>query len=345
LFILGLAASVGCSPGTRQPPRLSTQFIGEPLAIAAPLGLPPLPATPRPPTQSAVALGKMLYFRTGLSADGSISCATCHDPAKGLADGRQVSLGVGGRTGRRNAPTVRNAVYGRLQFWDGRAASLEEQALGPLTNSLEMAHTPAEIVAHCDRDPGIRKAFAAAFGEAPDLSPVSIERVTAAIAAYERTLVRGNSAFDRFFYGGDSAALTAAARQGFEVFRDPRKGNCTGCHTVGPRWALFTDQQFHNLGAGMSPEGELRDLGRYEVSRTERDRGAFRTPSLRDVAETAPYMHDGSLRSLKEVVDFYVGGGNGNPHQDPLIRPLTHLTGNDRSSLIAFLESLTGKDP
>jgi len=320
-------------------------MLGPPLELPSPLGLPPVPATNNPPTAPAVALGKALFFDKRLSRDGTTACANCHDPAKGFADGRRVSRGVAGRLGRRNAPTVRNAVFSRFQFWDGRAADLEEQALGPLLNEAEMAHSAAGIVARCEQDPELRRAFVAAFGEFPGRSPVTIKRVVAALGAYERTLQRGNSPFDRFYYGGDEAALTPAARRGWEIFRQAQKGNCIACHLVGERSALFTDHQFHNLGVGMNVEGELTDRGRYEVTGREGDRGAFRTPSLRDVAETAPYMHDGSLRTLKEVVDFYVGGGNGNPQLDPLIRPLTNLTRQERGDLVAFLEALTGVDP
>jgi cytochrome c peroxidase len=293
-----------------------------------------------------IALGEKLFFSPLLSVDGSVSCATCHNPAKGFADGRAVSIGVAGKKGRRNAPTVRNAAYNTLQFWDGRAESLEAQALGPMLSSIEMAHTLKGIEQRCNDDPELRRMFEAAFGGTPPgQSPVTMARVTHALASYERTLLCANSPFDRYQYGGDKSAMGASAERGLALFRDPQKGNCTACHTIGSHYALFTDNQFHNLGVGMNPEGELTDLGRYLITSREADRGAFRTPSLRNVAETAPYMHDGSLNTLKDVVDFYVGGGNGNPHLDQEIKPLTYLTKQDRADLVAFLEALTGESP
>jgi cytochrome c peroxidase len=169
-------------------------------------------------------------------------------------------------------------------------------------------------------------------------------RVVRAIAAYERTLISGNSPFDRYYFGGEKGALSAAAVRGLAVFRDPAKGNCAACHTIGERSALFTDGLFHNLGTGMDAEGELLDPGRYEQTRVEADRGAFRTPGLRNVAMTAPYMHDGRLKTLREVIDFYIGGGSSNPQLDPLIRPL-QLTAPERDDLQHFLEALTGELP
>jgi cytochrome c peroxidase len=183
-----------------------------------------------------------------------------------------------------------------------------------------------------------RALFARAFGE----GEITMAHVQKAIAAYERTLVTGNSAFDRFLYGGDKTALTEAQVRGLELFMDRKKANCVACHTVEKDFALLTDGLYHNLGAGLSPEGELTDLGRYEVTKREGDKGAFKTPSLRNVAQTAPYMHDGSLKTLRQVVDFYAGGGSSNPHLDKQIKPLA-LTGKDREDLVAFLESLTGE--
>jgi cytochrome c peroxidase len=315
--------------------------IGTPISIAVPLGLLPVPI-PRanPPTEETVALGEKLYFSPLLSVDRTLSCASCHDPKFGFADGKPVSTGVAGKKGKRNAPTVLNAVYNTSQFWDGRAATLEAQASGPMLNMVEMAHTLEGVIERCQDDPELRGMAAKAFGP----GPVTIERVTRAIASYERTLVSGNSPFDRFFYGKDRTALSAAAKRGFAVFRDPKKGNCATCHVVKETHALFADQNFHNLGVGMNAKGELTDPGRYIQTLQESDQGAFRTPSLRNVALTAPYMHDGSLKTLKEVVDFYVSGGNSNDHLDKDIRKL-ELTRQEREDLVAFLESLTGDMP
>jgi cytochrome c peroxidase len=309
-------------------------FVGEPEPIAVPLGLPAVGAGA---PAAAVALGKELFFSRTLSVDRSLSCASCHQPGTGFADPRATSPGVNGARGTRNAPSVWNATYWNSQFWDGRAASLEDQAGGPMMNPVEMGHSRKGVVASVEHDPKLRAMMAAAYGD----EQVTLERITRALAAYERTLVRGNSPFDRFYFGGDRTALSAEAERGLVLFRG--KARCAACHTVADDHALFTDQKFHNLGVGMDPAGNLVDLGRYAVTKREEDRGAFRTPSLRNVAETAPYMHDGSLKTLKEVVDFYVGGGNANPQLDPLIQPLTSFTREERAALVAFLESLTGE--
>lgn len=313
--------------------------IGEQMQISAALGLPPVPIPPdNPPTKETIALGEKLYYSPILSVDGTLSCASCHNPQFGFADQQKVSIGLHGQKGQRNAPTILNAAYNSLQFWDGRAASLEDQASGPMFNPIEMGHTLEGVEQHCSEDVELQKMVEQAFGP----GPVTVGKITKAIASFERTLVSGNSPFDRFLYGGDKNALSESARRGLEVFRDPQKGNCATCHTVEEKYALFTDGKFHNLGVGLSPEGELTDLGRYTQTQKESDKGAFRTPTLRNVALTAPYMHDGSLRTLKEVVDFYVGGGSSNPFLDKEIKPL-QLTQQDRKDLVAFLESLTGE--
>ena len=309
-------------------------FVGQPEPIAAPLGLPAMP--PGAPA-AAVALGKKLFFSPVLSVDRSVSCASCHQPGYGFSDPRAASPGVNGARGKRNAPSVWNAAYWSTQFWDGRATTLEEQAGGPMMNPVEMGHSSRGVVASVEADPELRRLMAAAYGD----ETVTLERITRAIAAYERTLVRGYSPFDRFFFGGDKSALSEEAQRGLALFRG--KANCSLCHTIADDHALFTDQKFHNLGVGMDPAGNLIDQGRYEVTKKDEDRGAFRTPSLRNIAETAPYMHDGSLKTLKEVVDFYVGGGNANPQLDPLVQPLTSFTREERAALVAFLESLTGE--
>lgn len=333
-LVLLAGAAVSCRAPDARP-------AGAPVTIPAPLGLPPVPIPAgNPPTAAAVSLGKRLYFDTALSRDNNISCASCHRPDSAFGDPRAVSEGVGGVKGRRNAPTVLNAAYWPSQFWDGRAATLEEQAAGPISNALEMDHRPAALLARLTRHAEYPALFAAAFGP----GRITMDRVCNAIASFERTLLSGNSPFDRYHFGGDKTAMSNAAIRGFELFRERNKGNCAACHTLGERYALFTDGKFHNIGAGMSPSGELRDLGRFEQTKIGADRGAFRTPSLRNVARTAPYMHDGSLRTLRDVVDFYAGGGNSNPHLDPEIRPLT-LTRQERSDIVAFLEALNGDLP
>jgi cytochrome c peroxidase len=196
------------------------------------------------------------------------------------------------------------------------------------------------VVSKLQADPYYQAAFGKAFGP----GPVTMGRVKNAIASFERTLISGNSPFDRYEYGGDKQALSKAAIRGLARFRDRTKGNCAACHTIGEKYALFTDGKFHNIGAGVNEEGDLTDLGRYNETKIESDRGAFKTPTLRNVAKTAPYMHDGSLKTLKQVVDFYAGGGNSNPHLDKEIKAI-HLSGPDRADLVEFLEALTGDMP
>lgn len=328
LFLLSLLLS-SCA----QPPE-TVQPIGEVLANPSPLGLPTL--EPRP-HKAAAELGEKLFSSPLLSVDGTRSCASCHRPIHGFADEQSVSLGVGGQRGTRNAPTLLNAAFNGLQFHDGRARSLEEQAAGPILNPMEMAHNEKALVAALEAQASFPPLFAKAFGP----GPITMAKITSALAEYQRTLLSANSAFDRYLYGGEATALTPEAQRGLAVFRDPNKGNCASCHLIGEKAALFTDQQFHNLGAGLSPAGELTDLGRYAVTRREGDQGKFRTPTLRNIALTAPYMHDGSLKNLREVIDFYIAGGNANPYLDPLMKPLT-LSRQEREDLLAFLNSLDG---
>ncbi|MFN0101918.1 MAG: cytochrome-c peroxidase [Bryobacteraceae bacterium] len=319
----------------------SERPIGKAIEVSVPLGLPPLPVPDdNPLTAETVALGKKLFFDPRLSADNTVSCALCHSPEHGFSDGRKTAVGMRQQAGKRNAPTVLNAAYNTRQFWDGRAASLEEQAAGPITNPIEMSMADEECVERLMGDAEYRALFAKAFGE----GAITMGKLQKAIAAYERTVISGNSPVDRFLYGGDKAALSEAAVRGLAIFMDRKKGNCSACHLVGTEWALFTDGLFHNIGAGLNAEGELTDLGRFEQTKNEPDKGAFKTPSLRNVAQSGPYMHDGRLKTLREVVDFYAGGGSSNPYLDKQIRPLA-LTGKDREDLVAFLESLTGETP
>ncbi|MDA2927346.1 cytochrome-c peroxidase [Acidobacteria bacterium AH-259-G07] len=336
-------ASWGCTSGQGPTQGAGSFPIGTPVEIKAPLGLPPvlIPAD-NPPTAETISLGRRLYYDPMLSVDDTVACASCHHPDFGFTDGKPVSEGVNGQKGGRNAPTVFNAAYYATQFWDGRAPNLEKQAEGPVQNPIEMAHTLEGVEQKLTADPTYQAEFEKAFGP----GPITYEKVEKAIASFERTVISGNSPFDRYFYGGDETALSEAAKRGLEIFRNPQKGNCTACHPIG----LFTDNQFHNIGVGVDDQGELTDVGRYEVSKNEADRGAFKTPSLRNIALTAPYMHDGSLKTLKEVVDFYIGGGNSNPHLDPQLKVLTPTTETGEvnwsgADLEAFLEALTGEIP
>jgi cytochrome c peroxidase len=347
LTILAICApSISCRQKTAPAPRPEARPIGTPIPIVAPLGLPPVPVpADNPPTAETVALGRRLYYDTALSADNTVSCASCHSLQTGLCDGRPVSTGVRGQKGARNAPTVFNVAYYTTQFWDGRAPSLEQQAGGPMANPIEMGHTLAGVEQKLNADASYRADFKKAFGS----DVITIEMVEKSIASFERTIVSGNSPFDRYMYGGDNKALSASAQRGLEVFRNPKKGNCAVCHTIGDDYALFTDNKFHNLGVGaklgMTGEVELTDLGRFKVTNNEADKGAFRTPSLRNIALTAPYMHDGSDKNLKETIDFYIGAGNSNPYRDKEIHSLDFLTGKERADLLEFLKSLTGTIP
>jgi cytochrome c peroxidase len=338
--IISLALVVGCGKKTATA-TAESRPIGATVSIRSPLGLPQVPIPDgNPPTDATIALGRRLFYDVRLSADGSLSCASCHNPTLGFSDGRRNSKGFAGKLGSRNAPTVLDAAYSPTQFWDGRAASLEDQAGGPIANPIEMNQAHDVCVSKLDADPSYKTAFARAFGP----GPVTMAKLTSAVASFERTLISGNSRFDRYEYGGDKKALNAAEIRGLEIFRDEKKGDCAACHTIGSDSALFTDGKFHNIGVGVNDEGELTDLGRYEKTHFDSDKGAFKTPTLRNIAITAPYMHDGSLKTLKDVVDFYAGGGNSNPYLDPKIKTI-HLSGPERADLTAFLESLTGDPP
>jgi cytochrome c peroxidase len=327
--------SAAASAGTSAMP------IGKPVEIKPPLGLPPvtIPAD-NPPTAETIALGRRLYYDTALSSDNTVSCATCHSPQAGFADPKPVSEGVGKKTGTRNSPTVFNAAYFHVQFWDGRAPSLEKQAEGPVQNPVEMTNTLAGVEKTLNADPSYRDQFAKAFGP----GPITYEMVEKSIASFERTVISANSPFDRWKYGHDEKAVSDSVKRGFIVFSSQQKGNCAACHLVGDRHALFTDNKFHNIGIGVD-FGQITDPGLYAVTKKESDRGLFKTPSLRNIALTAPYMHDGSLKDLKQVVDLYIGAGNSNPNLDKQIHVLDFLTGQERADLLAFLNSLTGEIP
>ncbi|MBZ5719447.1 MAG: c-type cytochrome [Acidobacteriia bacterium] len=315
--------------------------IGKRVEIKAPLGLPPVPIpADNPPTAETIALGRRLYYDPALSIDNTVSCATCHSPQAGFADPKPVSEGVGKKTGTRNSPTVFNAAYFQVQFWDGRAPSLEKQAEGPVQNPVEMANTLAAVEQKLSADPSYRDQFAKAFGP----GPITYEMVEKSIASFERTVISANSPFDRWKYGHEETAVSDSVKRGFIVFTSKKKANCAACHLVGEKEALFTDNKFHDIGIGVD-FGQITDPGLYAVTKKESDRGLFRTPSLRNIALTAPYMHDGSLKDLKQVMDFYIGAGNSNPNLDKEIHTLDFLTGQERADLVAFLNSLTGQIP
>ena len=282
--------------------------------LTIPLGLDlymPVPED-NPLTSDRVERGRELFFDTRLSRDRTIACASCHDPGRAFSDGRPVAIGVFNRVGKRSAPALVNRGYGRAFFWDGRAASLEEQVLQPIQDRNEMDMTLPEVEARV----GMR-----------------IDEVSRSLASFVRSILSGDSPFDRFI-NGDRAALTMAQQEGLQIFRG--KANCTACH-VGP---IFTDERFHNTGVAWR-DGRLLDEGRSAVSGKREDRGAFKTPTLREIGRTAPYMHDGSLLTLGDVVDYYDRGGNVNEGLDAELRPLK-LSMSEKESLVAFLLSLNG---
>jgi cytochrome c peroxidase len=321
---------------------VSDRPIGATVQIKVPLGLPPVPIpADNPPTAETIALGRKLFYDKKLSKDNTVACASCHNPQKYFTDALPVSRGVGGMTGIRNAPTIMNAAYLPFQFWDGRAISLEQQAASPIANPVEMNQTHKVSLFKLNEDLTYIPMFLKAFGP----GGITMGRVENALASFERTVLSGDSPFDRYQYGGDKTALTASQIRGLAIFLDPKRGNCAACHTVDQKYALFTDGKFHNIGEGVGgDDGQFSDVGRYHQTKVKTDEGAFKTPTLRNVAETGPYMHNGSLKTLKEVVDFYAGGGNSNPYLDKEIRVI-QLSGQDRYDLVAFLQSLTGDIP
>jgi len=302
---------------------------GTPYKMKVPKGLEEVPIPDdNPMTVEKVELGKQLYFDKRLSGDGTVSCATCHDPVKGWTDNSPVSTGIKGQKGGRSAPTVINSGYALFQFWDGRAATLEEQALGPIQNPIEMGETLPSVVKKLNAIPGYRSQFQKAFGT--DATPDAIAK---SIAAFERTIVSGNAPFDRY-EGGDKSAMTPEQVRGFELFKG--KAQCTNCH-VG-----FTqsDSIFHNLGVGI--DAPKPDLGRFDKTKDPKDKGAFKTPTLRDLSKTAPYMHDGSEATLEKVMELYNRGGNKNPDLDAKMKPL-NLTEAEKRDLVAFMKALDGE--
>ena len=293
-----------------------------------------------PPTPERVRLGRWLFFDKRLSADNTIACATCHKPENAFSEPTPVSTGIGGQKGGRKAPSFINQAWTRLPhfFWDGRTASLEEQAGGPMINPIEMGNKDHQVVvAKLAAIPSYPTYFKEAFGS----EEVTIERITKAIADYERTRMSGNSAWDRW-RAGDKNAVSDEVKKGHRLFF----GNafCINCH-LGQN---FTDSDFHNLGVGWDPAAEtFADEGRYAVTKKDTDKGAFKTPGLRDVSKHAPYMHDGSIKTLREVVELYIKGGEANPYLDRKIdrrfAEQLDLTEEQTTALVKFMEALDGE--
>ena len=284
-----------------------------------------------PLTNEKVELGRMLFFDKRLSQDNTIACASCHLAKFAFTDGKPVSTGIRGQKGGRSAPVSFNRVFSSAQFWDGRAATLEDQSIGPFTNPIEHGFANYDVMmAKMMKIPGYRKLFMQVFGE----DNITIDNVGKAIASFQRTVLSGNSPADRFDQGQEAGAISAEAQHGLLLFRE--KARCTKCHSG----FNFTDEKFHNLGLGW--DDNKVDLGRYMVTKNAEDIGAFKTPTLREIARSAPYTHDGRFKTLEEVVNFYNKGGVKNPHQDPLIIPL-ELTDQEKGDLVQFLRTLNGE--
>jgi cytochrome c peroxidase len=320
-----------------------------------------------PQTPEKIALGEKLFFDGRLSADGSVACSTCHDPARAFTDGQSTSIGIKGRVGQRNAPTILNALYNKTQFWDGRANTLEEQAALPIINSLEMGQPSMDAaVARIAAIEEYQQTFQEVFGHPPDGADL-----VRAIASYERTQASFDSPFDHFI-AGDRNAIDASAKRGWELFNT--QGRCNKCHALTEEKrdvTTFTDDDFHNIGIGIirhnvvalarqaeqlinSGDAEAIDraaiqtdmsaLGRFLITKKEADIAAFKTPDVRNVLVTGPYFHDGSQETLWDVIDHYnKGDGLHNPYLDQDIEPLA-LTAQDIDDLVAFLASLTSAD-
>ena len=284
-------------------------------ALVIPLGLDlymPVPEE-NPVTAEKIDLGRRLFNDRRLSRDESISCSSCHDAARAFSDGRSIAIGVFGRQGRRNAPALINRGYGRAFFWDARMPTLEEQVLKPIQDPNEMDLTVDEASSRLGLDAAM---------------------MSQALASYVRSILSGDAPYDRFI-NGDRSALTSQQQIGLQIFRG--KGNCTACH-VGP---TFSDEKLHNTGVAWRSTG-FTPVAQHGVFADEgAGTGNFKTPTLREVARTAPYMHDGSLSTLDEVVEFYDDGGRANPNRDPELHAL-HLTASEKQALIAFLHTLSG---
>lgn len=364
----GLAVESGGPSGARLADfdRRAVARIAEP-----PLGLPPVPLPAgHEVTAAEVRLGRKLFLDRRLSRNGSLSCAMCHVPEQGFTVNElRTAVGMEGKTLLRSSPTLLNVAYAAPFFHDGREPDLDLQAFDVFLNPDEMAAPSLGwVVARVGALPEYPELFADAFG-----APPSVAGIGRALATYMRSLLAAESPFDRWYYGGDQTAVSAAARRGFGVFRG--KGGCTACHTVGEEAALFTDHGFHDTGVARTALARSRDrtapvrvelapglyaevakavvesvgkpvppdLGRYAATANPDHRWQFKTPSLRNVALTAPYMHDGSLSTLRDVVEHYDRGGGGHAGLDPRIRPL-HLAEGEKDDLVAFLESLTGSN-
>ncbi len=337
-----------------------SQTEGNAYVLSLPPGvLEPIIPEDNPLTQGKVDLGKKLFFDKRLSVDDTVSCATCHNPEKGFADGKSIAVGIQDRTGTRNSPTVLNAAFFDMQFWDGRAITLEEQAKQPIINPKEMGMPSHNaLVEKISNIPDYKASFKAVFGA----DQITIDHIAGAIASFERTLITFNAPFDRFI-AGEKGAMSESAQRGWQLFLG--KARCITCHEFNRSYPFFTDNKFHNIGVAMkgkdfeslarkaasrganpsvlAQEEGSAELGRYVVTKEPKDIGAFKTSGLRNIALTAPFLHDGSEPTLESVVEFYNKGGIPNPNLDGGIRPLG-LSEEEKNDLVAFMKSLTSDD-
>lgn len=323
LVVLGAGALAADAP-----PELPRDTLPAKLSLDhVPLGLEPRPAPKEGPlTPPRVRLGRRLFFDPILSADKTVACASCHQPDHGFAGSEARPRGIRGQRAARRAPSLFNRAYGTSFFWDGRESTLEGQALRPIEDPVEMGSTLAAVLERLRAEATYKEQFAAAF---PD--GVTAANLGRALASFERVLLRGDSPVDRFRRQGDTQALSAQQRHGLWLYES--KGRCWRCHSG----ANFTDEAYHNTGVSW---GKVPlDLGRFAVTKKETDRGRFKTPTLRGVALTGPYMHDGSLSSLEDVVEFYNRGGGAHLNLDPMLAPL-NLSEDEKRDLAAFLKAL-----
>ena len=321
LLLLLILAPVSVCPENVQP---------GPSNFPAPAGLPPIPwPEDNPYAPERAELGKILFFDGRLSANGVVSCASCHEPDHAFSGSTPLSKGVTGKPGVRHVPTLINRAWGKSQFWDGRTPTLESQVIFPVTDPDEMGMTADRVVQRISSIKGYAPLFAAAFGD----STINFDRIARAIATFQRTIVSGNSPYDRYL-AGDKSALTKQQKDGLDFFN--KKGECAECHR-GPN---FTDEKFANIGIGM--DKTRPDPGREAVTKKRGDLGKFKVPTLRDLARRGPYMHDGSVRTLSEVLDIYAKGGLPNPHLDTRLTPF-YLDEQTKRDLLAFLDALNGE--
>jgi len=323
---IGMVLLIGGVTGVHAAPQ-------EPYTPEIPLGLDPdafkVPGN-NPMTRKKIELGRLLFFDKRLSQNGAIACATCHMPELAFTDGQPVSTGIHHQQGGRSAPTAINRAFSTAQFWDGRAPTLEDQSIGPFVNPVEHGFADHdELVAKLKTIEGYKKLFKEVFG-----SEITKEKVGMAIATFQRTLMSGNSPFDRYDWEGDVKAISESARRGRDLFFG--KARCNLCH-MGTN---FSDEKFHNIGIGW--DGGTIDLGRYAVTHDPKEIGTFKTPTLREISRTAPYMHDGRFATLRDVVEHYNKGGVKNPFLDNQVIPL-NLTEQEKRDLIEMLRALNGE--